>query len=159
MGRLVRPRHHPSKLSNKKMHNKRRMTAHDFEAVRPLVRISDSRLEAARCALVDDEPLDVIGERYGWRKQSVSDCVTTVWKTLEAFQEGQRAQQAALEKLPPGWERLTLVAPTYLIEKWKAELAEVSKKPSPVEWPKGEEKKPEQSDSTPNWAKPPWRHF
>jgi len=111
------------------MRAKRRMTAAEFEAVRPLLKISDDRIKAARLALVDGQTLQAIGDQFGWSRQAVGDAVSIVWKTLESYHESQRAAANAGALLPPGWEQVTLIAPSHLITKFRAEIAQASPQP------------------------------
>ena len=116
------------------MREKKRMSAAEFEAVRPLLKISTDRIDAARAALVEGETLAAIGERYGWTRQAVGDAVATVWRTLQSYHESQRAAANAGALLPPGWEQVTLIAPTALITKFRGEIAAavaVSSAPEP----------------------------
>jgi hypothetical protein len=113
---------------------KRRMTAAEFEAVRPLLNISADRCEAAKAALVDGKTLASIAEVYGWSRQAVNDAVGIVWNTLERYHESQRATANAGALLPPGWEQVTLIAPSSLIAKFRAEIAATSTE-TPTEAP------------------------
>jgi hypothetical protein len=105
------------------------MTAAEFEAVRPLLKISDDRIKAARLALVDGQTLQSIGEKFGWSRQAVGDSVGVVWKTFESYHESQRAAANAGALLPPGWEQVVLIAPSHLIAKFRAEIAGASPQP------------------------------
>ena len=95
----------------------RRMTPAQFEMIQPLLRISDNRKKAARLALVDGVPLRLVGEQLGCSKQAVWDAVNIVWRTLNDYYKSQREEVNSETILPPGWARVTLVAPIYLIEK------------------------------------------
>lgn len=108
------------------MRAKRRMTAAEFEAVRPLLKISDDRINAARSALVDGDTLQAVAEVYGWSRQAVGDAVNAVWRTYELYHESQRAAANAGALLPPGWEQVTLIAPSSLIAKFRAEIAQAA---------------------------------
>jgi len=108
------------------MRAKRRMTAAEFEAVRPLLNISDDRIKAARLALVDGQTLAAVGYQFGWSRQAVGDAVSVVWKTLESYHESQRVAANAGALLPPGWEQVTLIAPVNLIGKFRREIAEAA---------------------------------
>lgn len=103
--------------------SKRRVTGAEFDAVRPLLRISEDRIEAARAALVDGLAHQSIATPHGWTRQAVNDAVTVVWKTLQAFREAQGKSTNAGVLLPPGWTQVTLVSPTFLIDKFRAEIA------------------------------------
>lgn len=106
------------------------MTAAEFEAVRPLLKISDDRMEAARAALVDGQTLQAVGDRFGWSRQAAGDAVNAVWRTLESYHESQRAAANAGALLPPGWEQVTLIAPSHLISKFRGEIAQASPQPA-----------------------------
>lgn len=108
------------------MKAKRRMTGTEFEALRPLLKISDDRVEAARLALVDGQTLQGVANLYGWSRQAVGDAVKVVWKTFEKYHESQRAAASAGTLMPPGWEQVTLIAPTSLIAKFRAEIADAA---------------------------------
>lgn len=103
---------------------KRRMTAADFDTVRALLKnISQERGDAARAALVDGDTLAVIAARHSCSRQAVNEVVGTFWDALTRYQEAQRTAENQGLLLPPGWEKITMIAPSYLIEKWRAELA------------------------------------
>ncbi|RRD64171.1 transcriptional regulator [Comamonadaceae bacterium OH2310_COT-174] len=106
------------------MRAKRRMTEAEFEAVRPLLNISAKRIEAARLALVEGQTLQAVGSQYGWSRQAVGDAVSVVWSRLHDYREAQRAAaHAADAALPPGWEQVTLVAPSDLISEFRKAIA------------------------------------
>lgn len=105
------------------MRNKRRLTAAEFDALRPFLRISAERIEASRSALVGGLPLKEIAERYGWTKQAVSDSASKVLKVMERYRESQRVSSGLGAELPLGWEQVTLIAPTHLIEQFRQEIA------------------------------------
>ena len=111
------------------MQYKRRMTAAEFDAVCPLLKFSEDRLNATRSALVDGQSLVDVATVYGWTRQAMSKSVKVVWDTFERYQESQRAAARGGQprpKLPEGWEEVTLIAPRDLIAKFKREIAEVS---------------------------------
>lgn len=102
---------------------KRRLTAQEFEAAKPYLRISAERLEAARLALVDEVPVITVAERYGWSQPTVSQ---TMRKVREAAAKAQAVGIDGTGKaiaLPAGWEQITLIAPSFMIAKFRAELA------------------------------------
>lgn len=103
--------------------SRRRVTAAEFDAIRPLLRISQDRIDAARAALVDGLAQQTIATPYGWTRQAVNDAVTVVWNTLSKYRASQSNSANAGVLLPPGWELVTLVAPTCLIEKFRSEIA------------------------------------
>jgi hypothetical protein len=105
------------------MKTKRRMTAPEFEAVRPLLNISDDRANAARLALVEGQTLQGVANMYGWSRQAVGDAVRVVWNTFEKYHESQRAAASAGTLLPPGWEEVKLIAPSYLISQFRQMIA------------------------------------
>lgn len=105
------------------MRAKRRLTAPEFDAVRPLMNISDDRLNAARMALVDGMTMQGVASVYSWSRQAVSDAVMAVWRQYERYQESQRAMDNAGMVLPPGWEKVTLIAPVAIIERVRSEIA------------------------------------
>lgn len=112
------------------MRQKRRLTAAEFQAVLPLLNISENRINAARGALVDGETLQAVASRYDWSRQAVGDAVSAVWHAFEKYQEAQRAQASAGALLPAGWEQVTLIAPSHLIAKFRQEIAAASPVPA-----------------------------
>lgn len=113
----------------KNSRSKRRMIAADFEAVRPLLKISDDRVDAARAVLVDDSTYQTVADQFGWSRQAVGDAVNIVWRTLQRYHESQKATANAGMSLPDGWEQVTLIAPSYLIPKFRGEIAEATQQP------------------------------
>ena len=110
---------------------KRRMTAAEFEAVLPhLSGMTEDRIKGARAALVDNVKLVDIANLYGWQnKQDVAGAVNTVWKIYQRLKISLRVAEEAgfryseeTPDLPEGWRRVTLDAPEYLIEIFKAEI-------------------------------------
>lgn len=110
------------------MRIKRRMSAAEFNAVRPFLKISEDRIEAARRALVDGETLQAVGKHYGWSRQAVGDAVGVVWRAFADYRESQQATAAAVGHLPPGWDSVTLIAPHELIRKFREEISKATKK-------------------------------
>jgi hypothetical protein len=104
--------------------SKRRMTAAEFDAITPMLHISQERIDAARAALVDGHTQQSIATPRGWTRQAVNDSVNIVWKKLQEFRAAQSKSSSSVVLLPPGWEQVTLIAPTALIEKFRAEIAE-----------------------------------
>lgn len=107
------------------MGTKRRISAIEFAAVLPLLRkITGDRKEAARLALVEGERHSVIAEKYGCSRAAVTDAARVVFEKVEAYRRSQEVMRKAQggEAIPPGWERVELVAPAALIEKFKAEI-------------------------------------
>jgi hypothetical protein len=118
------------------MRNKRKMMAIEFDSIRPLLNISDDRIQAARSALVDNETYQAVANRYGWTRQAVGDSVDVVWRTLLKYRETKNVAANADESLPTGWERVELVAPSTMIAKFRMEIDQVSRsqtgKPKPA---------------------------
>lgn len=110
------------------MRIKRQMSSAEFKAVRPFLKISDERIEAARRALVDGETLQAVGTYYGWSRQAVNDAVNVVWRALAIYRESQQASAAAVGHLPPGWDQVTLIAPHELITKFRGEVSKATKR-------------------------------
>lgn len=108
------------------MRDKRRMSANEFEALRPLMSISKDRQDAARMALVDGQTLQGIGNIYKLTRQAVGSSVSAVWKVYERWQESQRATATISEDIPEGWEQITIIAPSELIAKFKSEVAQAA---------------------------------
>lgn len=107
--------------------SKRRMTAVEFEALRPyLTSISVDRLNAAKACMVDGRTMPSVAADYNWTRQSVNECIGIVWKAFERYHESQKTTANAGTLLPPGWEQVMLIAPSHLIAKFRAEIAEAS---------------------------------
>ena len=125
------------------MRSKKRMTAVEFEALRPLLKISEDRMAAARAVLVDGLTYQAAGDRFGWTRQAAGDAVDVVWRTLQRYHESQKAAVNTGTSLPDGWEQVTLIAPSYLIPKFRDEIAEATQQPmqqtKAVREPKNEE--------------------
>ena len=103
------------------------MSLQEFEAVLPLIKkISDQRREAAKAALVDGMSLATVAEACGWTRQAVNDAIRQVWAARERYHESQRATAQAGLLLPPGWEQVTLIAPSHMIERFRADIAKTS---------------------------------
>lgn len=129
------------------MRTKRSMTATEFDSVRPLLRISDDRIHAARLALVDGQTLAGVAKLFRgpptdedpqgkeWTRQAVGDAMRVVWETFEKWKESERAAAQGRMKargaaarvddaLPPGWVEVTLCAPKAMAAKFRREVAE-----------------------------------
>lgn len=106
----------------------RRMTGAEFDAVRPLLKIAEDRIAAARAVLVDGQTLQGTATRFGWTsRNTVFECVNAVWKAFEKYHESQSAAARSAALLPPGWEQVTLIAPSSLIAKFRLEISEAAK--------------------------------
>jgi hypothetical protein len=102
----------------------RRLTAAQFDAVRPLTRITDKRAEVARLAMVDGQSLQGVADLHQTTRSYVSDAVRVIWEAYERFMESQRvASKGKQPLLPPGWEMVTLAAPSSLIAELRAMIA------------------------------------
>ncbi|MDD5581370.1 MAG: TrfB-related DNA-binding protein [Methylobacter sp.] len=108
---------------------KRRITAAEFDALRPLLNISDERITAARAVLVDGVTYQVAADQFGWKRQATGNAVNAVLRILQRYNESQKATANAEILLPDGWERVTLIAPSYLIPKFRGEIAEATPQP------------------------------
>jgi hypothetical protein len=102
----------------------RRMTPADFDATRALLpNVSDERAAVAREALVEGKTNEDIGARHKCTPQAVDTAVRTFWKKQEDYRESQRVSMLAGAVVPPGWEVVTLIAPSALVKKFRAEVA------------------------------------
>lgn len=114
----------PEDLLRKGSAKKRSMTASEFAAVEPLLKISPERIKAARLVLVDGMTYEgaatVVG--LGWTRQAVNDCVRVVWGEFQDFQKAIAAAHRS-KTIPEGWEQITLVAPRELIPEFYAQIA------------------------------------
>lgn len=102
----------------------RRLTASQFEAAHGLARITEERAKLARLAMVDGQSLQGVADLYGRTKSYVSDAVRVIWDAHERFLESQRVAAAPL--LPPGWEIVTLAAPSSIVPELRARVAEAA---------------------------------
>lgn len=107
---------------------KRRMTAAEFDAVIPLMKISDKRRDAARMALVDGMTFQAVSDRLECSRQAVDDAIGSVWRAYTKLNEAQRVAANTDTLLPPGWEKVTLVVPSELLTRFRAEVAEYSQR-------------------------------
>lgn len=119
------------------MASKRRMTAAEFEAVRPFLKISDDRITAAHHVLVGGKTLQVAANQFGWSRQTVWEAVNVVWLALQNYRASQRTTSNSGTLLPAGWEQVTIIAPSHLIDKFRSEIAVAS--PQPEKDPKKKE--------------------
>lgn len=117
----------------------RRMTAAEFDGLRPMLKtLSRERVAAARAVLVEGKTQAEVAEHHGWSsRNSVASCVDAVWRKLETLQASQMAAAKAATLLPPGWEQVTLIAPSQLVAKFRREIAEAARSGVP-----GKPKKP-----------------
>ena len=102
-------------MSFKKVKQFRRLSAAEFEIIRPMMRrMKKERIEAAQMVLVDGLSWREVADKFGTTRQSVGDVVTQVWRKWETHQETQLVSDNLV--MPPGWERVTLIAPSYVVE-------------------------------------------
>ena len=73
--------------------------------------------------MVDGLSQRVAAAPYGWTRQAVNDAVTAVWSKLQQYRTAQSKTENVGVLLPPGWEQVTLIAPTVLINKFRSEIA------------------------------------
>ena len=113
---------------------KRRMSAAEFDAVVPLLSMSENRLNAARAALVDNEKLEDIARPHGWDKQTVGGAVNIVWKAFQRVKESLRLAELGGVSylrdeldLPDGWKRVCIDAPECLIDIFQAEVEKLKR--------------------------------
>jgi len=117
--------------------SKRRVTAEEFDSVLPQLGFAPAKIEAVRKAMVDGVPGVTVAEEYDINPTGLSISMARVWKLLgkEAPQakEKKKAVRVAEESsllggllLPPGWQQVTLVAPSSMIEKIRSEIAGLS---------------------------------
>lgn len=104
----------------------RRLTPIEFEAARALVnKMSDARVAAARSVLVDGASLQSASDAQGWvSRNTAHEAAQRIWAAHERAQELAQEADAARALLPPGWEQVTLVAPTSLIRQWRKQVAD-----------------------------------
>lgn len=102
----------------------RRLTAAQFDAAHGLARITEERAKLARLAMVEGQSLQGVADLHGRTKSYVSDAVRVIWDAHERFLESQRVVTASL--LPPGWEIVTLAAPSAIVPELRARVAEAA---------------------------------
>jgi hypothetical protein len=106
---------------------KRRLTQAEFDTIRPLIRMTPERVESARLVLVDGMTYEAAGRlRPGpkpYTRQAVGDAVGIVLRVHESYLATQEVADHAGKVLPPGWEAVTLVAPSALIAEFRARVA------------------------------------
>jgi virulence-associated protein VapD len=110
------------------MRIKRRLEAVEFISVRHLLNISDDRINAARCVLVDGKTYQAVADQFGWSRQAVGDSVNIVWRTFLKLREAQNAMAITTDvPLPPGWELVELAAPSNMINEFRKKVAKAYK--------------------------------
>ncbi|WP_424196730.1 TrfB-related DNA-binding protein (plasmid) [Ampullimonas aquatilis] len=103
-----------------------RMKAIHFDTLRPFIKMNEKKLDAARLALVDGIAHLEIANQFGWKRQFVGQIVKEVQLADETHTIAKQNASLAVGKLLPGWELVTLIAPTNLINKFRAEIDKVT---------------------------------
>lgn len=66
------------------------LSAGQFATIRPFLRISEARIDAARQAMVEGMKFEDISKEKGWKsKQAVDRAVASVWGTWKKYEESQ----------------------------------------------------------------------
>jgi hypothetical protein len=110
--------------------NTKHISAETFEAVRAILPLTFSarRVDVARAVLVEGSTYQAAADRFGGTRQDAHKATTIVWAAHERYQAAERAKLAGQEApLPEGWERVTLDAPTELIEQLRQKLQEYAR--------------------------------
>lgn len=107
----------------------RKMTAAEFEALRPWLDMKEDRIKAARAVLVEGKTLQAASDEFGWTRQSSDDAVKTVLRALARYRISRNAEENAGKLLPPGWEQVILIAPSHLIAKFRGEIDQETPQP------------------------------
>ncbi|MDQ1817808.1 TrfB-related DNA-binding protein [Massilia sp. CCM 9210] len=104
---------------------KRRMSSPEFDALRPWLtgRISEDRINAARAVLVDNAKHREVAAIHGWTRQAVNDAISAVWRAHERDLESKKTTANAGALLPPGWELVSLIAPSWMIPLFREAIA------------------------------------
>lgn len=92
----------------------RRIAPHEFDALRPLLDISERRYQVARARAVDGLSLGTVAATYGCSRAAVTDAVNTVWRTLDRYRESQKIFNESI--LPAGWGRAVVMGPVETIQ-------------------------------------------
>jgi hypothetical protein len=97
----------------------------DFDAITPFLKnVSAERKLAAYQYLVEGKTGAAIATQFNWTRAAVADAAQAVKGFLESYQEARRISEAANTlAVPPGWECVTLCAPTELAEQLRAAVA------------------------------------
>lgn len=106
---------------------KRRLTQTEFNAVKPFLTISENRQAAAESFLVHGLTYEAAAKPFDWTRQAVFDAVKQVWKKHLDLKTAQSIESNEGLLLPPGWEKVTLIAPSCLIAKFREDIANYSK--------------------------------
>lgn len=106
---------------------KRRLTQTEFNAVKPFLKISEDRQSAAEMFLVHGKTYEAAAKPFDWTRQAVFDAVKQVWKKHLDLKTAQSIESNEGLLLPPGWEKVTFIAPSCLIAKFREDIANYSK--------------------------------
>lgn len=103
---------------------RRKTTGQEFNESLPLLRrISPDRINAAKKVMLEGKTLQSVADEFGITRQAVNGSVRAVWAAILKY----RAQKDE-GVIPPGWARVTMVAPKRLILKFREEIATEFKK-------------------------------
>ncbi|WP_038214616.1 TrfB-related DNA-binding protein [Xenophilus azovorans] len=106
-----------------------RLTQAEFDILLPLLkRMTADRIESARLVLVDGLTYEAAARKRGpeYTRQAVGDAVRIVRRVHEDYLATQAAAEKAGTIAPPGWETVTLTAPSNLIAEFRARVAELA---------------------------------
>jgi hypothetical protein len=92
-----------------------------FEMLRPLLRISPQRIEAARLVLLRGVTLAQVGRDFDCSRQAVSQCCDIIRKAWSDYQLGWEGARRAL---PPGYTLAVLGMPREMFERVQLDVAE-----------------------------------
>ncbi len=106
---------------------KRRLTAPEFDALRPFLRMTDDRLSSARLVLVDNKTYEEVSNQYGCSRQTIGAAINTIWRAHIRVQESHNIVHNS--GLRDGWEQVTLAAPSYLIHMLRGIIDEANTLP------------------------------
>lgn len=105
----------------------KRMTKAQFNAILPLLKnISEDRRRAAYLNMVEGKTFSEAAEPFNWSRQSAYQAAKAVWAVFERYSQAQSLAADDGTMPPPGWEKVTLVAPTTLLEDFRAAIAEAA---------------------------------
>lgn len=106
---------------------KRRLSAPEFDALKPFVRMTDERLSSARLVLVDNKTYEEVSNQYGCSRQTIGSAINTLWRAHMRTQESHKIVSET--ELHDGWEQVTLAAPSYLIPMFREVIDEANTLP------------------------------
>lgn len=119
---------------------KRRLTQAEFDTLKPLIRMTPHRMESARLVLVEGLTYQEAGKIAGqqrpeakqgpYTRQAVADAIAIVMRVRDSFLQSQEVADHAGKVLPPGWETVTLVAPSDVVAEFRARVAGLEAAPT-----------------------------